>query len=374
MATYLNAFSGLFWSEWFWCPPGIQWKDFESTESSIYYPRFKDMHYSLIVGFLLLFIRFVYETLIVVPIARGLGVKETKRSLVPNPILEKMFRKNKGKVSNNEIPALSKQTDWTERQIQLWFHQRRLANSPTAMQRFRECSWHLLFYSTSVFYTLYILWDKPWLWNTRYCWDGWPKLTVTNEVFILYLVELGFYWSLVFTLLTDHARKDFWEMTVHHIVTILLIYFSWAANFVRIGTLVLLVHDVADTWMASAKMAKYSRHQTLCEFLFAIFMVVWTVSRLYAYPFWVLNSSVFESHDFVDHFPAYWLFNGLLSILLCLHCIWTVMIYRIAFQKITHGNLQKDVRSDTESEDDSAASDESDKKITRNCQRIERNT
>ena len=40
------------------------------------------------------------------------------------------------------------------------------------------------------------------------------------------------------------------EMVVHHCVTISLIFFSWACNFVRVGTLVLVVHDIADPWMA----------------------------------------------------------------------------------------------------------------------------
>lgn len=39
-------------------------------------------------------------------------------------------------------------------------------------------------------------------------------------------------------------------MVVHHLVTIALLYFSWCCNFVRIGTLVLVVHDAVDYWMA----------------------------------------------------------------------------------------------------------------------------
>ena len=38
-------------------------------------------------------------------------------------------------------------------------------------------------------------------------------------------------------------------MVLHHLITILLLYFSWATNMVRIGTLVLVVHDVADPWL-----------------------------------------------------------------------------------------------------------------------------
>lgn len=44
--------------------------------------------------------------------------------------------------------------------------------------------------------------------------------------------------------------QDFKEMVVHHLVTIALLYFSWCCNFVRIGTLVLVVHDAVDYWMA----------------------------------------------------------------------------------------------------------------------------
>ena len=39
-------------------------------------------------------------------------------------------------------------------------------------------------------------------------------------------------------------------MIVHHIVTIMLVFFSWAINFSRIGTLVFLAHDIADIPMA----------------------------------------------------------------------------------------------------------------------------
>ena len=40
------------------------------------------------------------------------------------------------------------------------------------------------------------------------------------------------------------------EMIIHHIATIVLLYFSWINNFSRIGTLVMLVHDAADVPMA----------------------------------------------------------------------------------------------------------------------------
>jgi len=40
--------------------------------------------------------------------------------------------------------------------------------------------------------------------------------------------------------------KDFVEMIIHHIATIVLMAMSWSANMIRIGTLVLCVHDAVD--------------------------------------------------------------------------------------------------------------------------------
>ena len=38
-------------------------------------------------------------------------------------------------------------------------------------------------------------------------------------------------------------------MTLHHIVTILLLGFSFYAGFFRIGAVIILVHDVADIFL-----------------------------------------------------------------------------------------------------------------------------
>jgi len=118
------------------------------------------------------------------------------------------------------------------------------------------------------------------------------------------MVELAFYWSLVFSQFIDVKRKDFWQMFVHHIATILLLSFSYIVNFVRIGSLVLVVHDCGDIWLEvlypfvfflfrfcvvcllqSAKMAKYARAQKLCDTLFGIFALVWFLTRLCYYPY-----------------------------------------------------------------------------------------
>ena len=68
--------------------------------------------------------------------------------------------------------------------------------------------------------------------------------------------------------------QDWWEMFIHHLATLALLTLSWTTQMfrsgtvvtpsdvyvhvVRIGSLVILVHDFADHWMELAKMAKYA--------------------------------------------------------------------------------------------------------------------
>ena len=47
----------------------------------------------------------------------------------------------------------------------------------------------------------------------------------------------------------DVKRKDFWQMFVHHMITLLLLSLSWVCNLHRVGSLVLVVHDCADIFL-----------------------------------------------------------------------------------------------------------------------------
>lgn len=77
--------------------------------------------------------------------------------------------------------------------------------------------------------------------------------TVSREVWWYYMTHMGIYVSHIYNQLVHRQRNDFVEMFIHHLVTILLMTLSWTSNTVRIGTLVLVVHDCADIFMEAAR-------------------------------------------------------------------------------------------------------------------------
>lgn len=141
-------------------------------------------------------------------------------------------------------------------------------------------------------------------------------------------------------------------MFLHHLATVGLITFSYVNNMVRVGTLVMCLHDASDFLLEAAKLANYAKFQRLCDSLFVMFGFVFVSSRLGIYPFWILNTTLFESWEIIGPYPSWWVFNVLLLLLQVLHAIWSYLILRIAYKAVVKGKVSKDDRSDIESSSD----------------------
>ena len=86
-------------------------------------------------------------------------------------------------------------------------------------------------------------------------------------------------------------------------------------------------------------MCKYTNYQKTCDVLFVCFAVTWIVTRLGIYPTWFLYSTTVEAPQVAEMFPAYYIFNGLLTILLVLHIFWTYFIIKIIYKAMFTGKV-----------------------------------
>ncbi|CAF0714312.1 unnamed protein product [Adineta steineri] len=316
------------WNDQFWLPENITWNDFSQLEQNgIRLPQIHDLIYVYPLAGILYITRVLFENYIAQPFGRSIGIHDNQSNI-----------KHIDKKSNHYKSSDNKRAKRCTR------------ISP--LTKFSESTWRFTFYLGIFLYGVIILKNKIWLWDTRHCWLNYPNHSLTNDVYWYYMMELAFYWSLLFSQFIDVKRKDFWEMFTHHIATISLLSFSYIVNFVRVGALVLVVHDCADYWLECAKMAKYARAQRTCDTMFVIFAVVWFITRLCYYPYKVLYTTTFEEMTILGLFPAYYVFNGLLILLQILHYFWFYLICQVAISACKAGEVTKDQRSDSEESDD----------------------
>ncbi|XP_029381060.1 ceramide synthase 2-like [Echeneis naucrates] len=338
------------WRQDYWLPPGVTWEDMENLADSDR-PQPLDLLVALPLALGFVVLRYMFERFLAPPIGRCLGVKNRLQvTAAPSPKLESFYMKRSRQPTQSEIVGLMLLCGKTQRQIETWFRRRRNQDRPCQTKKFGEAAWRFFFYLTAFVAGLACLIDRPWLWDRGECWRQYPVQPMERAHYWYYMLELGFYGSLLLRISVDIKRKDFKEQVIHHLATIFLLSFSYCANYIRIGTLVMLLHDSSDILLESAKMFNYGTGwRKTCDTLFIVFAVAFLVTRLVIFPSKIIHTTLVLSMEVFEPFAGYYFFNILLMVLQVLHIFWAGLILRMVY-KFLKGKLEKDERSDEESE------------------------
>ncbi|CAJ0941705.1 unnamed protein product [Ranitomeya imitator] len=254
-----------FWWHRLWLPKNLTWTDLEDQDGRVY-AKASDLYISIPLAFLFLIVRYIFEIYVASPFAKVLGVKDkVKLRAAHNPVLESFYKSCSKHPKQGDLENLSRASKITVRQVERWFRRRRNQDRPSLQKKFREASWRFTYYLLAFIAGIAVLADKPWFQDLREVWKDFPKQTMIPSQYWYYMISLGFYWSLLFRVAFDVKRKDFQEQIIHHVATIVLISFSWCANYIRVGTLVLVIHDASDFFLESAKMFNYAGWKETCN-------------------------------------------------------------------------------------------------------------
>lgn len=201
-----------------------------------------------------------------------------------------------------------------------------------------------MFYAVSLSWGLLICGRRGWVWLHDYdaVFNHVPDLMrnperIEMDLYMFYMFQMAFYTHSIHAHAfgAETKRDDFVEMLVHHVVTLGLLYTSFATRFVAGGTLIVVVHDAADLVFECAKLCIYNQRELLANIVFGIWVAVWVVTRLIYFPFYIVRGCVWENVARLGFFPTY-SFNAItLLILLALHVFWTTMIVRMIVRMIT---------------------------------------
>lgn len=183
-------------------------------------------------------------------------------------------------------------------------------------------------------------------------WEDWPNFQISGPLLFYYYIELGCYFHQL--LWTEVTRSDALEMILHHFITIALIVCSYLTGFTKVGSIILLIHDIADIFLETAKVFNYCSTNKrftwlkswVVDPLFGVFAVSFFVTRLVYYPYSIIGSVFFEGCSiFKCTFHSCYFFIFLLLALQCLHIFWFYLIARMIW-KLANGTMTKDERSD----------------------------
>ncbi|KAK7081270.1 Ceramide synthase 5 [Halocaridina rubra] len=361
-----QSVAATFWHPDFWLPLGIKWEDLKSTEN-FQYPDFSDVWvYPLALSAVYIFLRaFILEPIFFVPLARFAGISNRRRPPPEeNDIYEDIYQRYKTSPPHSTLEEAAQAMDVPTRKVERWLRRRHAAVRATKYEKFMDCAYDLVCHTCLCAFGFVIMKTKPWLWNITLCWEDYPHHSIDTNVWWYYMLRLAYYWSATIMHVPTPGRvlQDVIPMVLHHLFTILLMVFSWTCNFVRIGTLVLLVHECADIPLLAAKMFKHAGIESCTDILFAVFVILWVLTRCLIYPLWIMHSVFFEATTYM-FMPSAYIFLGLLTGLLLLNLLWTVLIMGIIIRKVKAGTLE-DFRSSAEEYSDNGTVKNNVKKVS----------
>ncbi|CAK8537260.1 unnamed protein product [Lathyrus sativus] len=234
------------------------------------------------------------------------------------------------------------------------------------ISKFKESAWKCVYFLSAEIFALSVTYDEPWFTDTKYFWIGpgnqiWPDQKIKLKLKGLYMYGAGFYsYSILALVFWETRRSDFGISMTHHVASLTLIVLSYIFRFVRVGSVVLALHDATDVFLEIGKMSKYSSAETMASFAFVLFVWSFTILRVIYFPFWVLRSTSYEvvntlklKENWVDGSIYYYVFNTLLLCLLILNIYWWVLMLRmLAGQIRARGKVSEDIRSDSEDENE----------------------
>ena len=117
--------------------------------------------------------------------------------------------------------------------------------------------------------------------------------TASDDLKCYYLLYGSRYMQAIVSVMLEHRRKDFIEMIVHHVTTLIVIAVSFYSSIgYRVGAVIMLLFDPADVPLHVAKQCKYIGGFTeqLADVFFVLFMLTFFVTRMLVYPYTVWSA------------------------------------------------------------------------------------
>jgi ceramide synthetase len=322
------------------------------------FPLFGDLIDGVLIAIGLTLLRVVLTYLISQHVGRWI-MKHSYYRMARDERLEAFLQKDL-LPSRSKIAGMAKESKSSPASVAAYCRRaRNRLKEEKTMHKFNEVMWKLLCH---VFLTLYGAWavlsQERWWYDVDSCWELYPHMINSRAAYWYYMFEFGTFGHEMLALFWEVKRSDFWAMFTHHVATLVLIAGSYTCNFLPIGCLVMMAHDLADFFLEVAKVFNYMVKarpwaQKITDVFFVLFALVFFVTRLVIFPIyiWWENSMKMPRKYFGYHYVGMAMLNMFCLVLIMLHTYWMYLIVRMAVKMLASGEAPNDERSDDEDEE-----------------------
>lgn len=215
-----------------------------------------------------------------------------------------------------------------------------------------------VFYFGIFFFGLYVYSDTNYMshmmfgsGNMMYLDSDWPFGRQPNYLKFYYMLGISYHTSDMVHLFLNSAQKDFFEMLLHHYITIMLIIGSYMTNFWNSGINVMIQMDAAECFVGVLRAFNDILPNWLIGIIFFFCNWCWVYFRLIVYTYEVIiQGSMIGRWRFDYNTNHQTTMQILLMILLALNAYWQFLFLNMFYRLIFKGE-NKDIQNPVEDVD-----------------------
>jgi len=193
-------------------------------------------------------------------------------------------------------------------------------------------------------------------------WDGLPYQPQNRKVVVYYMIQFGSaLCTFILQFKQNRTRNSYGEFLLHDMATLMLLIISFLNNYLRMGAVVLFLHDISDIFSYGCKIFVDTKYIKTTLFFYVSLVLSWFWTRLYVFPFQILLQCFTNNIWVRPELVGYMIIAICLITLLCLHIYWIVLILNIGVKFITSG--EADDMQDAEKDEDFSKSKFSDERV-----------
>ncbi|KNA02275.1 hypothetical protein PVNG_01430 [Plasmodium vivax North Korean] len=171
---------------------------------------------------------------------------------------------------------------------------------------------------------------------------GYPNQKTSSLIHLYYFLNGGYLLTSVYSLLMAEKLPDFYENFLQHLCAVILVYFSYGQNFLRVGSIIMLCHDICEVFSSACRVFVDTRHKAVTVSSFCILFSSWGFLRLYIFA----KRCILPIHRNLDVFnpligyeACVWL-TFLLLVILLMNVYWFVLMAKMFIHFVSSGKTE----------------------------------